>query len=100
MRTRTKHPPRPLSALATLICAAAPVFAFANGKPQHPPHVSPARPATLIGSCDALQSQLAGLPDTVITGSSTIAAGTLQVAGAGVPFWEKASSFVCLPGLR
>ena len=85
MRTQTKHPPRLLTALATLICAAAPVVAFAHGKPQHPPQLSPARPATLIGSCEALQAQLAGLPNTVITGSSTVAAGTLQVAGQPVP---------------
>ncbi len=85
MRTQTKHPPRLLSALATLICAAAPVVAFAHGKPQRPPQLSPARPATLIGSCEGLQAQLAGLPDTVITGSTTVAAGTLQVAGQPVP---------------
>ena len=85
MRTQTRHSPRFLSALATLICAAAPVLAFAHGKPQRPPQLSPARPATLIGGCEALQSQLAGLPNTVITGSSTIAAGTLQVGGQPVP---------------
>jgi hypothetical protein len=62
-----------------------PVVAFAHGKPQHPPQLSPARPATLIGGCEALQTQFAGLPNTVITGSSTIAAGALQVAGQPVP---------------
>ena len=85
MRTQTKHPLRPLCALATLICTAAPMVAFTHGKPQHPPQLSPARPATLIGGCEALQSQLTGLPNTVVTGSSTVAAGTLQVAGQPVP---------------
>jgi hypothetical protein len=85
MRTQTKHRPRCRIALATLFCAAAPVIAFAHGKPQRPPQLSPAQPATLIGSCEGLLAQLTGLPDTVFTGSSTVAAGTLQVAGQPVP---------------
>jgi len=68
-----------------MICALASAYAAAHGNPHHPPHLSPARPATLIGSCEALQGQLAGLPNTVITASSTVAAGTLQVAGKPVP---------------
>jgi feruloyl esterase len=84
MRTPTTKPPRHLAGLAALICAAAPALASAHGKPHDPPHLSPASPATLIGTCEALQAQLAGLPNTVITGSSTIAAGTLQVAGQPV----------------
>src|SRR5688572_20606781 len=85
MRTHPKNPPLSLRALATLIvCVAAPVVAWAHGRPHHPPHLSPASPATLIGTCEALQAPLAGLPNTVITGSTTIAAGTLQVAGQPV----------------
>jgi hypothetical protein len=127
MRTQTRHP-RSASALATLICAALPALAFAHGKPQRPPQLSPARRAMLIGGCEALQPQLAGLPNTVITGSSTVAAGARGPGNLGgvnveVPVdWapdrsrplcpypsvaryvhgsvEKASSFYCLPGLR
>jgi hypothetical protein len=85
MSSQSKHPSWHLRAFATLICAAAPMVAFAHGKPQRPPQLSPALPATLIGSCEGLQAQLTGLPDTVITGSSTVVAGTLQVAGRPVP---------------
>jgi hypothetical protein len=84
MRTPTQNSSRLLAGLAALICAAAPAIAPAHGKPHHDPHLSPARPATLIGTCEALQAQLAGLPNAVITGASTIAAGTLQVAGQPV----------------
>jgi hypothetical protein len=83
MRTQSKHPSH-LFALAALICAAAPLVTFAHGKPPRPAQLSPAQPATLIGSCEGLQAQLTGLSDTVITGSSTVAAGTLQVAGRPV----------------
>ncbi len=85
MRTHTNDSPRYLGALAALmICAAASPAASAHGRPHDPPQLSPARPATLIGSCEALQGALAGLPNTVITGASTITAGTLQVAGQPV----------------
>ena len=84
MRTESKLPPQFLRALATLIFATAPVAAFAHGKPQRPPQLSPAKPATLIGSCEGLLAQLTGLPNTAITGSTTVAAGALQVAGQPV----------------
>jgi hypothetical protein len=84
MRTQIRHRARCQTALAMLFCAAAPAIAFAHGKPQRPPQLSPAQPATLIGSCEGLQAQLTGLPDTVFTASSTIAVGTLQVAGQPV----------------
>ena len=45
------------------------------------PRLAPAQPAALIGACEELATRLAGLPNTVITGSTTIAAGTLAVAG-------------------
>jgi feruloyl esterase len=48
------------------------------------PQLHPAKPATLIGSCEELAARLAGLPNTVITGSTTVAAGTLAVAGQPV----------------
>lgn len=85
MRTQTHHASRHSGVLAALIFAAAPVISFAHGKPHRPPQLSPAKPATLIGTCEGLQSQLSGLPATVITGSATVAAGALQVAGQPVP---------------
>ena len=84
MRTPTKNPPRHLANLAALACVMAPVVACAHGKPRHDPKLPAATPATLIGTCEDLQAQLAGLPNTVITGASTIAAGTLLVAGQPV----------------
>src|SRR5687768_2405434 len=83
MRTQTKLPSRALSALATLVSAMTPGIAIAHGKP-HSPQLSPAQPATLIGTCEGLQAQLSGLPNTVITASSTVGAGTLQLAGQPV----------------
>ena len=84
MRTTIRIPSRLPVGLAALICSVPPLAAFAHGGPNYPPHLSPAHPATLIGSCEALQAQLAGLANTVITGATTIAAGTLQVAGQPV----------------
>lgn len=49
------------------------------------PRLSPATPASLIGTCEALAAQLVLLPDTTVTGSSTVAAGTLTLAGQAVP---------------
>jgi hypothetical protein len=84
MRTPPKHPAPHLRVLAALICAAAPLVAFSHGKPR-PAQLSPATPAALIGTCEGLQAQLAGLASTVITGANTVVAGTLQVAGRPVP---------------
>jgi hypothetical protein len=67
MRTPTKNSPRHL-ALAALVCTAAPAIVWAHGNAHHSRHLAPARPATLIGTCEA---------------------GSI----------EKASSFICLPGL-
>lgn len=85
MRTQAKHSSWSLCALAALLGVAAPLAALAHGKPPRPAQLSPAQPAALIGSCEALQAQLTGLADTAITGSTTVAAGTLQVAGRPVP---------------
>jgi pimeloyl-ACP methyl ester carboxylesterase len=48
------------------------------------PQLSPAMPATLSGACSDLIASLAGLPATQITSATTIAAGTLLVAGQPV----------------
>jgi hypothetical protein len=45
----------------------------------------PVSPADLIGSCEELPARLAGLPATVITGGTTVAAGGLMIAGQPVP---------------
>jgi len=82
MRTQTNRLSRPLGIFATLLFAAAPLVAFAHGGPHRPPPLSPATPATLIGNCEGLQAQLTGLPNTVITGSTTVAAGTIGSAGS------------------
>ncbi len=71
-------------ALAASIAAAAlPAFA---GPPHggHVPQLPPATPAVLLGTCEALAAGLAGLPATVITGSSTVPAGTLSLASQPV----------------
>ena len=55
-----------------------------HGHHGHLPQLQPATPATLPGSCEELAARAAGLPNTVITGSSTVAAGTLALAGQPV----------------
>ena len=48
------------------------------------PQLPAAQPASFIGACEALPERLGGLPSTVITGSTTVAAGTLSQAGQPV----------------
>ena len=59
--------------------------ANAHGRGHQLPQLSPATPATLIGTCESLAASLAGLDSTVITNASTVAAGALSVAGTPVP---------------
>jgi feruloyl esterase len=47
------------------------------------PQLSPAQPAAFVGACEDLPARLA-LPDTVITASTTVPAGTLALAGQPV----------------
>ena len=49
------------------------------------PRLSPATPAALIGTCEALAAPLAALPHTTITGATPVAAGTLTLGGQAVP---------------
>jgi feruloyl esterase len=49
------------------------------------PQLTPATGATLVGTCDALAAKLAGLANTTITATTTVAAGTLTLAGQPVP---------------
>jgi len=70
-----------LGAMA-LLCAAG---AQAHDRGRQLPQLPPATPAPLVGTCESLASRLAGLPSTTITLATTVAAGTLSVAGAPVP---------------
>ena len=47
----------------------------------HLPQLGPAQPGALLGACESLAAGLAGLPNTTITGATTVAAGTLAIAG-------------------
>jgi len=69
-----------------LMLAAAPWPAAADpGRHDHRlPVLAAAQPGTLLGACEALASSLAGLAHTTITGATTVAAGTLKVAGEPV----------------
>ena len=67
---------------ATLATVAIGAAAHDNERGRHRlPQLAPAKPGVLVGTCEELAARLSGLPNTVITGSTTIAAGTLQVAG-------------------
>jgi len=69
-------------AAATLATAAIGAAAHDDDRGRHRlPQLAPATPGVLVGTCEELAARLSGLANTVITGSTTIAAGTLQVAG-------------------
>jgi feruloyl esterase len=70
-----------LSLVATAACADGREHRHRDRLPQ----LSPASPGTLVGTCDQLAARLAGLPATAITGATSIAAGTLTLAGQPVP---------------
>jgi feruloyl esterase len=70
-----------LGALALLFAAGA----QAGGRHHHLPQLTPATPASLVGTCESLAQRLAGLDNTTIASASTVPAGTLKVAGAAVP---------------
>jgi hypothetical protein len=56
-----------------------------DGKHHRLPQLAPATPGTLVGSCEALAGSLSGLANTTIASATTVAAGTLLVAGQPVP---------------
>jgi len=70
--------------LAAALLAALAASAGPAGAHGRVPQLSPAQPATLIGSCEALAANLGGLADTTITGATTVPAGTLTLAGQPV----------------
>jgi len=75
----------PLRSIALAAVAIAACGAMAKQpKPGSLPQLSPAQPAALVGTCEDLPARLA-LPDTVISASTTVSAGTLSVAGQPVP---------------
>ena len=49
------------------------------------PQLAAATPAALSGNCEALAGTLAALANTRITSATTVAAGTLKVAGKDLP---------------
>ena len=65
---------------ASIAVLAAPLATLAAPLPQ----LAPAQPGTLLHTCEALAAQLAGLPATTITASTTVLAGALSVAGMPV----------------
>src|SRR5688500_11586637 len=67
-----------------LLAAALAAAVGAQGNPRLP-QLAPATPGTLVGNCEDLAGSLSGLANTVITGATTVAAGTLVVAGQPVP---------------
>jgi Tannase and feruloyl esterase len=48
------------------------------------PRLSAAQPAAFVGACEALAPRLAGLANTTIAATTTVAAGTLRLAGQPV----------------
>lgn len=69
-----------------LLAASAVAFqATADDGRNRLPRLAAAEPAALIGACDALAGRLTGLPNTAITGSIDVPAGTLKLGGKDVP---------------
>jgi len=81
------HMKRSVRAAASIVSLAlwAGTTAAAGGNPHRLPQLAPATPGTLVGNCEDLAGSLSGLANTVITGATTVAAGTLVVAGQPVP---------------
>jgi hypothetical protein len=78
-------PRRLARSIAAATLAAAALGAAAHDNDRHRlPRLAPAKPGALIGSCEDLAARLAGLPNTAISASTTVAAGTLAVAGQPV----------------
>ena len=72
-------------ALAACALAALSLAACNSDDDQAPPQLSPATGAALSGNCADLAAKLAALSNTSISATTTVAAGTLKVAGADVP---------------
>ncbi len=70
--------------MRTLVLGGLAALALPAWSAGAPPQLPPATPGTLVGTCEELATRLAGLPATAITSATTIAAGTLRVAGQPV----------------
>ena len=70
------------------------VGAQAHGRDRQLPQLTPATPGTLIGTCESLLGRLSGLDHTTITTATTVAAGTLSVAGTPVPVHCRVTGFM------
>ena len=68
--------------------------AQAHGRDRQLPQLTPATPGTLIGTCESLLGRLSGLDHTTITTATTVAAGTLSVAGTPVPVHCRVTGFM------
>src|SRR5687768_16531885 len=79
------HRRAPARSIAAATLASLALGAAAHDNERHRlPRLAPAQPGILVGTCEDLVARLAGLPSTVIAGSTTVAAGTLAVAGQPV----------------
>lgn len=77
------HPlPRRLWLAVPAVMAAS--LAACGGSDDDLPRLAEAKPATLSGACTDLAAKLGALANTTITGTTTVAAGTLTVAGQPV----------------
>lgn len=72
-----------LTCAAASIAAAWPALADNQGA-HRLPQLAAAQPGALVGTCEELTTRLAGLPSTTITAATTVAAGSLTVAGQPV----------------
>ena len=77
---------RPARTAAKLAASASlPLLASCGGDDADPlPRLEAARPAALSGTCEALAGKLGNLAHTRITSSTTVAPGTLKVAGQDI----------------
>jgi feruloyl esterase len=81
----TRLASRRARSIAAAALAALPACAWSDHPNGHRlPRLHEATPAALVGTCESLAARAAALPNTVVTGSTTIAAGTLSVAGQPV----------------
>jgi hypothetical protein len=81
---KTKLMPR-IGAAVTIALGATAALAD-NGRHGHRlPQLAPAQPAALLGTCEVLGGSLGALANTVITATTSVAAGTLTLAGVPVP---------------
>jgi hypothetical protein len=71
------------SAGRSIALAALGAVALQAATAAEPPQLPPAEPAALQGTCEALAATV--LPNTTLTAATTIAAGTVMLAGQPVP---------------